>query len=340
MSGQAVSIIIDSYGHEAFVAAAIESALAQDYPHVQVIVVDDGSPDGSAQVIERYCDRAAVIHQANQGQIGCCRTGFAQAVHDIIIFLDSDDLLDPTAARLVAEHWTDNTAKIQWSLAVIDENGQSLKSSFPKYRADLSAAMINQTIKTTGSYPDSPTSGNAYSRRLLTAAFPIMSRTNGFDGELNGLAPLFGDVLTIAKPLGSYRIHQSNSYAQTTLDLSRFANYRHQSQARFDFVRAYWQQQGQEIPSDAMRRDLKFLEYELVEDRFANPPRTTQPSRLHAVKEAIIAAWLAPEPRLSRCLRLVWFAAVAYLPQKAAKSLIEQRYVPARRWRWLSRLAG
>lgn len=94
-----VSILINSYNYEAYVGAAIESALAQTLDRVQVVVVDDGSTDRSQQIIQSYGDGIEQRCQDHQGQVAACRHGLDLARHDTAIFLDADDILDPEAAR-------------------------------------------------------------------------------------------------------------------------------------------------------------------------------------------------------------------------------------------------
>ena len=94
----AVSIVVLNYNYGRFVAAAIESALAQTAPGCEVIVVDNGSTDDSAEVIARYADRVRVVRQpVNIGQGQGYNLGIAAARGEWIVWLDADDLLDPDA---------------------------------------------------------------------------------------------------------------------------------------------------------------------------------------------------------------------------------------------------
>lgn len=92
---QSVSIIIPVYNGQAYLAEAIESALAQDFPAVEIIVVDDGSQDASAQIAAGY-EAVTVVRQANRGVAKARNRGFAESTGDAIIFLDQDDRLLPT----------------------------------------------------------------------------------------------------------------------------------------------------------------------------------------------------------------------------------------------------
>ena len=88
-----VSVILPAYQGERFLAEAIDSALGQDYPHVEVIVVDDGSTDASADIARARGVR--LIEQANLGVSAARNTGLAAARGDLIAFLDQDDYFAP-----------------------------------------------------------------------------------------------------------------------------------------------------------------------------------------------------------------------------------------------------
>ena len=130
-----VSVVIPNYNYQRFVADAIESALRQDHPEVEVIVVDDCSTDGSREVIERYVDRVRTIFLPENGdQTAACNAGWSASRHEIVIFLDSDDMLASAAASTVARAWTPSTAKVQFCLASIDAAACRLGTSRPSTR--------------------------------------------------------------------------------------------------------------------------------------------------------------------------------------------------------------
>jgi glycosyltransferase involved in cell wall biosynthesis len=86
-----VSVVINVYNAEAYLGEAIESVLAQTYGNRELIVVDDGSTDGTAGVAARYGDALTYLHQANAG-IGSARNhGIEHARGDFFAFLDADD---------------------------------------------------------------------------------------------------------------------------------------------------------------------------------------------------------------------------------------------------------
>ncbi len=97
MTQPLVSVIIPTYNRAPLVLRAVRSVLAQDYPRLEVIVVDDGSTDGTAELLESEVgDEIRVIRQANAGVSTARNTGLATAKGDILGFLDSDDQWLPT----------------------------------------------------------------------------------------------------------------------------------------------------------------------------------------------------------------------------------------------------
>lgn len=90
-----VSIVIPTYNREDLVAAAIDSALAQTHPRCEIIVVDDGSTDRTADVLARYAGRITAVRQTNTGLSGARNTGIRAAKGAFVGFLDSDDLWEP-----------------------------------------------------------------------------------------------------------------------------------------------------------------------------------------------------------------------------------------------------
>jgi glycosyltransferase involved in cell wall biosynthesis len=91
-----VSVVIPCYRQARFLDVAIESVLAQDYPRVEIIVVDDGSPDETATVAARY-PSVRYVRQPNRGLPSARNSGWRTARGDLVVFLDADDFLLPNA---------------------------------------------------------------------------------------------------------------------------------------------------------------------------------------------------------------------------------------------------
>lgn len=94
-----ISVIIPTYNSARYLPQALDSVLAQDYPHIEIIVVDDGSTDETPQLIRPYHAHLHFIQQANAGSAAARNTGLAQAHGAYVVFLDADDWLLPGKLR-------------------------------------------------------------------------------------------------------------------------------------------------------------------------------------------------------------------------------------------------
>jgi glycosyltransferase involved in cell wall biosynthesis len=95
MSNSLISVIIPTYNCAKYLGEAINSALQQDYPHVEIIVVDDGSMDDTASVLASFGEKLNSLRQDNQGIGGARNAGLALARGELIAYLDADDLYVP-----------------------------------------------------------------------------------------------------------------------------------------------------------------------------------------------------------------------------------------------------
>jgi glycosyltransferase involved in cell wall biosynthesis len=89
------SVVIPTYNRAATITRAIESVLAQTYPYVEIILINDGSTDNTEELIKVYRDRIKYISQHNRGSASARNRGISEATGDYIAFLDSDDLWFP-----------------------------------------------------------------------------------------------------------------------------------------------------------------------------------------------------------------------------------------------------
>jgi glycosyltransferase involved in cell wall biosynthesis len=99
LNGPLVSVIIPAYNRAHTVAETIDSVLAQTYPNLEVIVVDDGSQDNTPEVLRSYGTRIKNIRQENAGQMVARNRGIAESHGEIVTFLDSDDIWLPACVE-------------------------------------------------------------------------------------------------------------------------------------------------------------------------------------------------------------------------------------------------
>jgi glycosyltransferase involved in cell wall biosynthesis len=129
------SIIINNYNYAAFLPKAIESALGQSYDNTEIIVVDDGSTDGSKQIISRYAERIIPVFKTNGGQASAINAGFAQSKGSLICFLDSDDWFEERKIEYIVQQFLSHP-EIEWlyhPMTLIDENKGTQEQQLPSY---------------------------------------------------------------------------------------------------------------------------------------------------------------------------------------------------------------
>lgn len=110
-----ISIVIPIYNVEPYLRRCLDSVLAQTYWDLEIILVDDGSPDGCGAICDEYAakdGRVKVIHQQNKGLSGARNAGLSMATGEYIAFLDSDDYVDPTMYEKLLKVLEENRADI------------------------------------------------------------------------------------------------------------------------------------------------------------------------------------------------------------------------------------
>jgi glycosyltransferase involved in cell wall biosynthesis len=136
-----VSIITPSYNQGAFLEATLRSVLAQDYPHIEYIVMDGGSTDESATLLQRYAPQLAYWEsQPDRGQAHAINKGLQRARGEILGWLNSDDVFIPdTVSRTVKIFASDPTVDVVYGrLERIDSAGRPIPTPIlPKDRLDF-----------------------------------------------------------------------------------------------------------------------------------------------------------------------------------------------------------
>jgi glycosyltransferase involved in cell wall biosynthesis len=123
MNEPLVSVVMAVYNGETFLREAIESALAQTYGPLEIVVVDDGSTDGSAAILESFAPKLRIFHQENAGQAAARNLGISKASGEWIGFLDQDDLWDPRKTELQLNAAQVDDAVIHAVPRIIDSSG-------------------------------------------------------------------------------------------------------------------------------------------------------------------------------------------------------------------------
>jgi len=123
-----VSVIIPCYKQAEFLKETIDSVLMQTYPHFEILVIDDGSPDNIEPIVSQY-PQVKFLQQPNQGTALARNNGIRKSNGSYLIFLDSDDRLLPNALETGVEFLTRNptVAFVTGQVKLIDTNGAFLE---------------------------------------------------------------------------------------------------------------------------------------------------------------------------------------------------------------------
>jgi glycosyltransferase involved in cell wall biosynthesis len=146
-----VSAVIINHNYGRYLGKCIDSVLAQTYPRVETIVVDDGSADDSLAVLRSYSNRLTVISQSNKGPSAARNAGIARSTGEWIAFLDADDLWMPEKIREQSEYFYDESVGIIFcSLEYIDEFGIGLGCSHSTFTEDPLSQLATFTYPAIG----------------------------------------------------------------------------------------------------------------------------------------------------------------------------------------------
>ena len=209
-----VSILINTYNYGRFVARAVESALQQDLPgsEKEIIIVDDGSTDETADVMQKFRGVVKYVQKQNGGQGSAINAGVSIAGGDIVCLLDADDFFYPTKLRTVLDafHSDDRVGVVYNKFDVVDEAGRLLMQRLPHR---LIAGDICARVQM-GYICGSPTSGIS-GRRSLLLTLPIPEDRFRVSADFYYLAllPLITRVGVVESSQHAYRLHGSNAYA-------------------------------------------------------------------------------------------------------------------------------
>ncbi len=124
-----ISIVIPVYNVEEFIHQSVSSVLEQTYTDIEVILVDDGSNDKSGEICDEYAafdNRVHVIHKKNQGLVSARRYGVNYSKGEYIIFVDSDDWIEPDMIELLVKKAIESNADIVTSGFIQFGNGEDL----------------------------------------------------------------------------------------------------------------------------------------------------------------------------------------------------------------------
>jgi GT2 family glycosyltransferase len=290
-----VSFIIPAYNAAAYLEETLQSVLSQNYPDIEVIVVDDGSNDRSYEIASNYPDsRVRAIQQRNGGPSAARNTGFRHSTGEFIWYLDADDLLvDGCVAPMVASlQLNPETGFVVGAWRTTDAKG-----------ADFSGA---QHI------PFDTTPAELYSQMLLRTVFPVGSAvfralaveaSGGWDESLwcaedrdFYLRVLDGHFKfkSTAMDVFRYRIHESNA----TFNTDRIQTHANR------FLQKWFGPQGR---AETHHRSLGSTAQAIVDLYIARQCMiTNQPNKVNQFTESAAVALLHAQPGERETTQILW----------------------------------
>ena len=328
MAGAAV--VITNYNYARFVGSAIESALAQTVG-CEVIVVDDGSTDGSLDIIAGFDKRVGLVAKENGGQASAFNAGFAATEAPVVFFLDGDDRLAPDAVASVLDALDENPAAIraQFRLGWIDEHGQKIAGSFPEADRRLPGGdLTDRVVANPDDIAWQPTSGNAFRASMLAQLLPMPTEAYRISADhyLSNLSALHGPVVAIERELGSYRVHGANADHRPGFDIGRSRDILERTAVTHGLLIEHGRRLGLSMPADAdgfsslTNAGLRLASYR-------SQPTDGHPfiddgwwDLVRAGSRAAMARNDFPLPR--RLAALAWVVALATVPTKAIPAVV------------------
>lgn len=223
-----VSVVVPVYNHERYLGQTLQSVFDQDYPRIELIVIDDGSKDASAEYAREILAKAPphvspiFSSRENKGAHATINEGLAQAQGEILSILNSDDAYEPTRLRRCVETLTAARAQILFTYVdVIGDDGEPIPVSH-SWRQWYSNAVLRELDVAPSlstlllSHNLAATTGNLVFRRELFAELGGFSNYRyAHDIDFLLRASLVTEPFLLREALYKYRLHGSNTISES-----------------------------------------------------------------------------------------------------------------------------
>jgi glycosyltransferase involved in cell wall biosynthesis len=171
---QTVSVVITAYNCEAYIGEAVESVLNQTVPAHEIIVVDDGSTDGTREILEHFATRIRVISRSNGGPSAARNAAVAAATGHWIGFLDGDDVWLPSKLEQQLAVGVDPSVALVYS----DRFNIGNRGSFPEVQSEI------QRMYSGDVFEDLMLLGNHITNSSVLIRAAVFRELDGFDEQL------------------------------------------------------------------------------------------------------------------------------------------------------------
>ena len=205
-----VSVIVPSYNYLRYIGKCLESVVNQDYPNIEIIVVDDGSTDGSLEYLESLGAPIRVFHQKNQGVSVARNHGILESTGEFIAFLDADDFWDASKiSKQVNAALSANVDLVYAGVVLVAPDGITETGVIiPQFDGDCAPyfrRFPTRAIVTLGT-------SNALFRKAILAQSGILDSKLSISADWDFFRRYcdYGKVAVISEQLTFYRQHPEN----------------------------------------------------------------------------------------------------------------------------------
>ena len=208
-----ITALVDTYNHEKYIEQALASVLEQGLSpaELEIVVVDDGSTDGTASIIQKFVPRVKHIRKKNAGQASALNVGISTARGEFLSLLDGDDFFHRGKLVRVLDAFQKRPnlgmvyhRLLQWDMRT-DERRE--------YSGPMCSGDIDSTPDIVFTYVPHPTSCLSFRRDMLDRMLPIPEALRiQADGYLGAMIILVAPILAIPECLATYRVHGDNLY--------------------------------------------------------------------------------------------------------------------------------
>src|SRR5665213_1363673 len=208
-----VTVLIDTYNHGYFIEEAVDSVLSQDYPQekIEILVVDDGSTDDTAERVKKYRTRVQYLYKPNGGQASAFNFGFARARGKIIALLDGDDTWLPDKLKRTMEEFEQHpeVGMVYHPYLEVDmRTNERRKSHFQPV-----SGSFFESRRDFFSFAPPTTTCASFRRSSLARIMPVPESLRiQADTYIGSLIAFVAPIIAVPECLTTYRVHDGNLY--------------------------------------------------------------------------------------------------------------------------------
>ncbi len=244
-----VSVIVPAYNEAANIAATVRSLVGSDYPYLEVIVVDDGSSDGTAEIVRRLrLPNIRVVSQANAGKPAALNTGIQLARGDLLVLVDGDTVFQTdTIYRLVQGFADPRVGAIAGNTKVANRRGLLGKWQHLEYVIGFN--LDRRFFDVAGCMPTIPGAVGAFRAEVLHQVRGVSQDTLAEDTDLTMAVLRAGWAVT----------YEEHAIAWTEAPSSLKSLWRQRYRWCYGTMQAMWKHRHGAVERNGMRRALLYL---------------------------------------------------------------------------------